>query len=62
MAELAERAGIPAGVFSVLTGDAVQIGNEMCANPIVRKLSFTGSTNIGIKLMAQCAPTLKNCR
>ncbi|QGS50711.1 NADP-dependent succinate-semialdehyde dehydrogenase [Shewanella putrefaciens] len=59
MAELAERAGIPAGVFSVLTGDAVQIGNEMCANPIVRKLSFTGSTNIGIKLMAQCAPTLK---
>ncbi|WP_330147332.1 NADP-dependent succinate-semialdehyde dehydrogenase [Shewanella oncorhynchi] len=59
MAELAKRAGIPAGVFSVLTGDAVQIGNEMCANPIVRKLSFTGSTNIGIKLMAQCAPTLK---
>ena len=59
MAELAQRAGIPAGVFSVLTGDAVQIGNEMCANPIVRKLSFTGSTNIGIKLMAQCAPTLK---
>ncbi|MCU8085088.1 NADP-dependent succinate-semialdehyde dehydrogenase [Shewanella sp. SM23] len=59
MAELAKRAGIPAGVFSVLTGDAVQIGNEMCSNPIVRKLSFTGSTNIGIKLMAQCAPTLK---
>lgn len=59
MAELAERAGIPVGVFSVLTGDAVQIGNEMCSNPIVRKLSFTGSTNIGIKLMAQCAPTLK---
>ncbi|GIU06874.1 NADP-dependent succinate-semialdehyde dehydrogenase [Shewanella glacialipiscicola] len=59
MAELAQRAGIPAGVFSVLTGDAVQIGNEMCSNPIVRKLSFTGSTNIGIKLMAQCAPTLK---
>lgn len=59
MAELAKRAGIPAGVFSVLTGDAVKIGNEMCSNPIVRKLSFTGSTNIGIKLMAQCAPTLK---
>lgn len=59
MAELAARAGIPAGVFSVLTGDAVAIGNEMCSNPIVRKLSFTGSTNIGIKLMAQCAPTLK---
>lgn len=59
MAELAARAGIPAGIFSVLTGDAVAIGNEMCSNPIVRKLSFTGSTNIGIKLMAQCAPTLK---
>lgn len=59
LAELAERAGIPAGVFSVVTGDAVAIGNEMCSNPIVRKLSFTGSTNIGIKLMAQCAPTLK---
>ncbi|MEM6230821.1 NADP-dependent succinate-semialdehyde dehydrogenase [Shewanella scandinavica] len=59
LAELAERAGIPAGVFSVVTGDAVVIGNEMCSNPIVRKLSFTGSTNVGIKLMEQCAPTLK---
>lgn len=59
LAELAERAGIPAGVFSVVTGDAIAIGNEMCSNPIVRKLSFTGSTNIGIKLMEQCAPTLK---
>jgi len=59
LAELAERAGIPAGVFSVVTGDAVAIGNEMCSNPIVRKLSFTGSTNVGIKLMEQCAPTLK---
>lgn len=59
LAVLAERAGIPAGVFSVITGDAIAIGNEMCTNPIVRKLSFTGSTNVGIKLMAQCAPTLK---
>ena len=59
LAELAERAGIPAGVFSVVTGDAIAIGNEMCSNPVVRKLSFTGSTNVGIKLMEQCAPTLK---
>lgn len=59
LAVLAERAGIPAGVFSVITGDAIAIGNEMCSNPVVRKLSFTGSTNVGIKLMAQCAPTLK---
>lgn len=59
LAELAHRAGIPAGVFNVVTGDAIAIGNELCANPIVRKLSFTGSTNVGIKLMSQCAPTLK---
>ncbi|MGL4613566.1 MAG: aldehyde dehydrogenase family protein, partial [Shewanella sp.] len=59
LAELAERAGIPPGVFSVITGDAIAIGNEMCSNSVVRKLSFTGSTQIGIKLMAQCAPTLK---
>ena len=59
LAMLAERAGIPAGVFSVITGDAIGIGNEMCSNPIVRKLSFTGSTQVGIKLMEQCAPTLK---
>ena len=59
LAELAERAGIPAGVFSVVTGDAVAIGNELCSNPVVRKLSFTGSTPVGIKLMEQCAPTLK---
>ncbi|WP_047536975.1 NADP-dependent succinate-semialdehyde dehydrogenase [Shewanella sp. ZOR0012] len=59
LAVLAERAGIPAGVFSVITGDAIGIGNEMCSNPIVRKLSFTGSTQVGIKLMEQCAPTLK---
>ncbi|MCL1145008.1 NADP-dependent succinate-semialdehyde dehydrogenase [Shewanella marinintestina] len=59
LAELAERAGIPKGVFNVVTGDAVAIGNELCANPTVRKLSFTGSTPVGIKLMQQCAPTLK---
>ncbi|QYJ78042.1 NADP-dependent succinate-semialdehyde dehydrogenase [Shewanella acanthi] len=59
LAVLAERAGIPAGVFSVITGDAIAIGNEMCASPVVRKLSFTGSTQVGIKLMEQCAPTLK---
>lgn len=59
LAELAERAGIPKGVFSVVTGDAMAIGNELCASPIVRKLSFTGSTAVGIKLMQQCAPTLK---
>ncbi|MCH1928627.1 NADP-dependent succinate-semialdehyde dehydrogenase [Shewanella sp. A25] len=59
LAVLAERAGIPAGVFNVITGDAIAIGNEMCASPVVRKLSFTGSTQVGIKLMEQCAPTLK---
>ncbi|MCL1138798.1 NADP-dependent succinate-semialdehyde dehydrogenase [Shewanella pneumatophori] len=59
LAELAERAGIPKGVFNVITGDAIAIGNELCANPVVRKLSFTGSTPVGIKLMQQCAPSLK---
>ena len=59
LAELAERAGVPRGVFSVLTGDAPTIGGEMTANPTVRKLTFTGSTEVGIKLMAQCAPTVK---
>ncbi|AZG74333.1 NADP-dependent succinate-semialdehyde dehydrogenase [Shewanella livingstonensis] len=59
LAELAERAGIPAGVFSVVTGDSIAIGKAMCESPIVRKLSFTGSTPVGIKLMEQCAPTLK---
>ncbi|MCT7941073.1 NADP-dependent succinate-semialdehyde dehydrogenase [Shewanella holmiensis] len=59
LAELAHRAGIPAGVFSVVTGDAIAIGNTLCDSPIVRKLSFTGSTAVGIKLMQQCAPTLK---
>ena len=59
LAELGERAGIPAGVFSVITGSAAAIGNEMTANPIVRKLTFTGSTEIGKQLMVQCAATVK---
>lgn len=59
LAVLAEEAGVPAGVFSVLTGDAVAIGGEMTGNPIVRKLSFTGSTEVGRLLYAQCAPTIK---
>jgi len=56
---LAERAGIPKGVFSVITGSAAAIGGEMCANPIVRKVTFTGSTEVGRVLMQQCAPTIK---
>ena len=62
IAALAEEAGVPAGVFSVVTGaaaDAPVIGGEMTANPAVRKLGFTGSTEIGKLLMAQCAPGLK---
>jgi succinate-semialdehyde dehydrogenase/glutarate-semialdehyde dehydrogenase len=59
LAVLAERAGIPKGVFSVITGSAGAIGGEMCANPTVRKLTFTGSTEIGRVLMEQCAPTIK---
>jgi succinate-semialdehyde dehydrogenase/glutarate-semialdehyde dehydrogenase len=60
MAELASRAGIPAGVFNVVTGaGAGGIGTEMTSNPIVRKLTFTGSTGVGKKLMAQCAETMK---
>jgi succinate-semialdehyde dehydrogenase / glutarate-semialdehyde dehydrogenase len=59
LAVLAERAGVPAGIFSVVTGDPKAIGSEMTANPIVRKLSFTGSTAVGRLLMAQCAPTVK---
>lgn len=59
LAELGERAGIPAGVLSVLTGSAAEIGGEMTGNPTVRKLSFTGSTEIGKKLMAQSAGTMK---
>lgn len=59
MAELAGRAGVPQGAFSVVTGPAGTIGGEMTSNPIVRKLTFTGSTEIGKKLMQQCAGTLK---
>jgi succinate-semialdehyde dehydrogenase/glutarate-semialdehyde dehydrogenase len=59
MAELAERAGVPKGVLSVVTGSAGAIGGEMSTNPLVRKLTFTGSTEIGKKLMAQCAGTVK---
>jgi succinate-semialdehyde dehydrogenase / glutarate-semialdehyde dehydrogenase len=59
MAELADRAGIPKGVFNVITGSAAAIGGEMTSNPAVRKLTFTGSTEVGKKLMAQCAGTVK---
>jgi succinate-semialdehyde dehydrogenase/glutarate-semialdehyde dehydrogenase len=59
IAELADRAGIPAGVFSVITGDAPEIGAEMTSNPIVRGLTFTGSTEVGRLLYSQCAPTIK---
>ncbi|MFA7403003.1 MAG: NADP-dependent succinate-semialdehyde dehydrogenase [Pelobacteraceae bacterium] len=59
LAELGERAGIPPGVFSIITGSAAAIGDEMTANPLVRKLTFTGSTEIGKQLMAQCAATVK---
>jgi len=59
LAELALRAGIPAGVLSIVTGNPADIGGEMTANPTVRKLSFTGSTRIGRQLMAQCAHDIK---
>ncbi len=59
LAALAEQAGIPAGVFNVVTGSAKAIGGEMTSNPIVRKLTFTGSTEIGKTLMEQCAGTVK---
>ncbi len=59
LAELADRAGFPKGVFNLLTGSASAIGGEMTGNPIVRKLSFTGSTEIGKLLMKQCADTVK---
>lgn len=59
MAFLAERAGVPKGVLSVVIGDPKAIGTEITSNPIVRKLSFTGSTAVGRLLMAQSAPTVK---
>ncbi len=62
LAELAKRAGIPDGVINIVTADAdrsIEIGKVLCASPIVRHLSFTGSTEVGRILMAQCAPTVK---
>ncbi len=59
LAELAARADIPPGVFSVVTGSSSSIGGEMTSNPTVRKLTFTGSTEVGRQLMAQCADTIK---
>lgn len=59
LAELAYQAGLPAGVLSVVTGDAATIGKVLCDSPHIRKLSFTGSTGVGRKLAEQCAPTLK---
>ena len=59
LAELAERAGIPAGVFNVVLGKAREIGAELTGNPLVRKLTFTGSTEVGRLLLAQCAGTVK---
>lgn len=59
LAVLAERAGVPAGVLSVLTGSAGDIGTELATNPVVRKLSFTGSTEVGRLLMQQTAATVK---
>ncbi|HGW5060908.1 TPA: NADP-dependent succinate-semialdehyde dehydrogenase [Citrobacter koseri] len=59
LTELANRAGVPAGVFNVITGSAGAVGNELTSNPLVRKLSFTGSTEIGRQLMEQCAKDIK---
>jgi succinate-semialdehyde dehydrogenase/glutarate-semialdehyde dehydrogenase len=59
LAVLAERAGMPAGVMNVITGPSGETGKELTSNPIVRKLSFTGSTEVGKILMAQCAATVK---
>jgi len=59
LAELAERAGVPKGVLNIITGDEIAIGRELCANPAVRKLSFTGSTEVGRILIEQSASTIK---
>ena len=59
LAELAEQAGIPRGVFNVITGPSAEIGKELTTNPTVRKLGFTGSTEVGKLLMARCAGTVK---
>ena len=60
LAELAQRAGLPPGVLNVVTGDASTIGGVLTSHPLVRKVSFTGSTAVGKQLLAQCAPTLKH--
>ncbi|MBX6373414.1 MAG: NAD-dependent succinate-semialdehyde dehydrogenase [Acetobacteraceae bacterium] len=59
LAVLAERAGMPPGVCNIITGPSGETGKELTSNPIVRKLSFTGSTEVGRVLLAQCAPTIK---
>lgn len=59
LAEIAERAGVPAGVFNVVTGSAQVVGTELCTNPLVRKVTFTGSTEIGKELIKLCAGTVK---
>jgi succinate-semialdehyde dehydrogenase/glutarate-semialdehyde dehydrogenase len=59
LAVLAERAGMPPGVCNIITGPSGETGAELTSNPLVRKLSFTGSTEVGAKLLAQCAPTIK---
>jgi succinate-semialdehyde dehydrogenase/glutarate-semialdehyde dehydrogenase len=59
LAELAERAGVPAGVINILNGATQDIGAELTSNPAIRKLTFTGSTAVGRKLLAACAPTIK---
>src|SRR5690606_17771552 len=59
MAVLAEEAGVPAGIFSVITGEATAVGGEMTSNPVVRKVTFTGSTRVGKILLEQCAKTVK---
>jgi succinate-semialdehyde dehydrogenase / glutarate-semialdehyde dehydrogenase len=59
LAVLAERAGMPPGVCNVITGPSGETGAELTSNPLIRKLTFTGSTEVGAKLLAQCAPTIK---
>src|SRR3546814_3990861 len=59
LAALAEEAGLPAGLFNVITGGSRAIGGELTGSPLVRKLSFTGSTEVGRLLLGQCAPTIK---
>ena len=59
IAVLAERAGMPAGVCNIITGPSGPMGDELTSNLLVRKLTFTGSTEVGAKLLAQCAPTIK---